>query len=843
LVFFLGNTSVNRSIELTNPVNSVDASEQSPLPYALEGPARSRGRSTSMLDCRSLASATQTYTDEWHVECVDYTKQFRQLTDRSVQLDSEGYPHIAYGGKHLYYARYDGQTWHYDVVDESPDVGIQASLALDGLDHPHISYFGQPDRVLKYAWNDGATWHVEAIGSASWYHSLALDEAGHPHISYYESDTNSLTYTSFDGTGWYSETVDSCGGEWNSLVLDSAGHPHISYRGGEYLDLMYAWYDGAEWQSKVVDYYTCSDMSLALDEMDQPHISYVHDHNLKHAWRNGVDWQTETLDSSFSSAPSLALDGLGRPHISYSLDHDEIVKYAWHDGADWHTERVGQAGNRDYCLSSSLALDEAGQPHIGFQGEHCDLVYAQRDGTEWQMETVDECSTVGPVTSLAVGRLDQPQVGYERRGIRYAWEDEGAWHIALVDGADGGDVTLALDGADQPHLAYGRWVGGWVGGTLEHAWRDGGTWHVETVAEGGCEQCSFRYQSLAVDGSGQPYISYCIWLRGFNCEGLRYAWRDDGTWNTEVVESGNVGDYSSLAVDELGRPHISYFDSGYGDLKYARRDATGWHIEFVDRAGYTGLYTSLALDRMGRPHISYQGPEDGGLRHAWQDGGAWHIETVDGTGDEYSSLALDTMGRPHISYEGDGHLRYAWHNGTEWQIETVDPGEGQPSLGLDRLDQPHISYRSDGHLKHAWRLLPPLSLEKQASPSSGLRNEDALTYTLTLSGPGLPVQLWDPLPEVVQYITGGVTGTVDPPAVYSPTVHAVTWAGTLPTDAVTTIHFQVTPHITGSVPLSLTPPIVNTAWLTDAQYGRNISATVIVNARRVYLPLVQRHIP
>jgi regulator of extracellular matrix RemA (YlzA/DUF370 family) len=48
------------------------------------------------------------------------------------------------------------------------------------------------------------------------------------------------------------------------------------------------------------------------------------------------------------------------------------------------------------------------------------------------------------------------------------------------------------------------------------------------------------------------------------------------------------------------------------------------------------------------------------------------------------------------------------------------------------------------------------------------------------------------------------------------------------------------PHITGTAPLSLAPPIVNTAWLTDTQYGRSISATVIVNARHVYLPLLQR---
>jgi hypothetical protein len=38
-------------------------------------------------------------------------------------------------------------------------------------------------------------------------------------------------------------------------------------------------------------------------------------------------------------------------------------------------------------------------------------------------------------------------------------------------------------------------------------------------------------------------------------------------------------------------------------------------------------------------------------------------------------------------------------------------------------------------------------------------------------------------------------------------------------------------------------PIVNTAWLTDTEYGRSVAATVIVNGWHVYLPLVMRQSP
>ena len=65
--------------------------------------------------------------------------------------------------------------------------------------------------------------------------------------------------------------------------------------------------------------------------------------------------------------------------------------------------------------------------------------------------------------------------------------------------------------------------------------------------------------------------------------------------------------------------------------------------------------------------------------------------------------------------------------------------------------------------------------------------------------------------------------------------------GTLPTDTVQVVRFQVTPGITGTEALSLSQPIVNTAWLTDTERGWTVSATVIVNGWRVYLSLAVKN--
>ncbi len=87
---------------------------------------------------------------------------------------------------------------------------------------------------------------------------------------------------------------------------------------------------------------------------------------------------------------------------------------------------------------------------------------------------------------------------------------------------------------------------------------------------------------------------------------------------------------------------------------------------------------------------------------------------------------------------------------------------------------------------------------------------------------------------------GSVTSTVGPVAVYSPTARALVWQGRLPADAAQVIRFQVTPGVTGTGSLSLTLPVVNTAWLSGLDGAWVVSTTVVVNGWHAYLPVVLR---
>jgi hypothetical protein len=192
----------------------------------------------------------------------------------------------------------------------------------------------------------------------------------------------------------------------------------------------------------------------------------------------------------------------------------------------------------------------------------------------------------------------------------------------------------------------------------DDAWA--GEWHVETVDS----EHDGLYNSLALDSSGYPHISYY----DFSNSAFKYARWNGSTWQIQTVDaSGDVGLYTSLALDSLDHPHISYFNGTSEDLKYARWNGDIWCKETVDSNGDVGWYTSLVVDPSDNTHIAYYDKTNGALKYAHWNGSSWQTRTIDSAGDvgQYTSLVLDSSGNPHISYydEGNTSLKYAYWEG------------------------------------------------------------------------------------------------------------------------------------------------------------------------------------
>ncbi|WP_144060459.1 hypothetical protein [Archaeoglobus sulfaticallidus] len=335
--------------------------------------------------------------------------------------------------------------------------------------------------------------------------------------------------------------------------------------------------------------------SIALDSNDNPHISYVYypsvlnptNSELKYAWKdsNGK-WHIETVDRAKDFRDtSIALDSNGNPHISYH-------NFSW--------TFVGAVGELKYTY-----------PRTDYLGDYF-----------WHIETVesgfDRGIVVGEYTSVALDSNDNPHISYCNAtflNLEYAWKDSnGNWHTETVD--DGGiGTSIALDSNGNPHISYS-----YNNGSIKYAYKDIFGWHTVFVEVGCSTWMVYPYTSLALDSNGNPHISYCYYYNNTFGE-IKYAEMFfnpiQHEWERviETVDSSGGGRHPSLALDSNGNPHISYYDATNGDLKYAYKDANGWHIETVDSEGDVGKYTSLALDSNGYPHISYYDATNGDLKY------------------------------------------------------------------------------------------------------------------------------------------------------------------------------------------------------------------------------------
>jgi hypothetical protein len=325
---------------------------------------------------------------------------------------------------------------------------------------------------------------------------------------------------------------------------------------------------------------------------------------------------------------------------------------------EWLIETV----DTDGYSTPAIALDQDQQPHMTYacSGGMGSLCYAVKSGSQWVIETVN---TLGGEVSLALDTADQPHISSGNGSLSYAHFDGSSWAVepieANVGDGMGRNSALALDAGGQPHITY---YGPQTTSATQfwHAFYDGDEWVKEPVAGdawGDGRGVSSGLRSTPGAELHAIYQSGAVWA--FN---VSYAHYDGHTWSTQVIASGSGG---SLTMAADGSLHVSFVSGSH--VRYGRLQGSQWILQ--DVADFGTPYPP-------RTPLGF---------------------VLDGA----TSIQMDTQNRPHIAFYNQldwdrGQLCYARFDGSQWIVEVVDtegaPGFGQLSLALDTSDKAHIAY-------------------------------------------------------------------------------------------------------------------------------------------------------
>jgi hypothetical protein len=259
------------------------------------------------------------------------------------------------------------------------------------------------------------------------------------------------------------------------------------------------------------------------------------------------------------------------------------------------------------------------------------LVYARLVEGKWEITRIAGVGMPRGVTSLAEVN-GAPAIAYQddyMLGIHYAWLGSEGWSTQTV---------WASQLACCPSLAVNDGVPGiaFFDGGLKYAVRVLGQWSTVDID-----------QQVEVGGRTSLVYVYGMYVICYYADGdLRLARQmESGPEITTLDSEGDVGQYCSAAlVDaESSRVGVSYYDATHQDLKYVEV-VYGDMLPpvTVDATDDVGRYSSLAVLPDG-PAIAYCDTTNSDLKFARRDADGWHIRRLPSQWEDmgqYASLAV-----------------------------------------------------------------------------------------------------------------------------------------------------------------------------------------------------------
>lgn len=357
-----------------------------------------------------------------------------------------------------------------------------------------------------------------------------------------------------------------------------------------------------------------------------------------------------------------------------------------------------------------------------------DMMYSEKpSGGSWSTVTVDSISDTGLWPDLEFHPVTgEPCIAYHHAGAQadgdealvYAEFDGSIWQLTDVDteGDVGAYASLEFDPAtNRPAISY------WNASAFDckFASFNGTSWNRSVVYNGSFDpniqaNLTGAFTSLAFrPTTGYPAIAFNrTEYDGITQYSAYYAEYDGSSWTSEFVDGGELGDElginmagweTNLAFTPAGVPYIVHYDLGVNTVRVADKGPEGWAGTAVGEFNFfqnqLWLQTDIEWTGSGMGYVYFDSSNGNGC-YGENLGDGLPFESGIGA---MPSLCVTGDNARHLAYydQGNQELRYAYSSdGAIWTTELASSISGgtrdvgsEASLGYQPTGAyPMISY-------------------------------------------------------------------------------------------------------------------------------------------------------
>jgi hypothetical protein len=307
--------------------------------------------------------------------------------------------------------------------------------------------------------------------------------------------------------------------------------------------------------------------------------------NVIYAELDGTNWKWQKVDSGLGSDSriSMDLDKDGKPHIVYEPYGYKVIRYAGYDGKDWTMKNLDTIFDPTFenYYTVDIKVDSKKDLHIFYprmnspNDGHSGATYA-RVGTDLvraRRDSICNCGgSSGKWGSIILDSKENPIIAYYRNDKeKFQVAHSNGVQPFAIDSVIGNDVVVpygqyASIGRDENDSIYISHHKRAPADLLMSSGRPGGPYKTENIAPLGGSTLWNTPSPIVVAKNGVPYIAYvnCATKtsKAVSESKLRIAWKKDGVWQTETVDSTSaiVGLWADIALNKDGLPSIVYFN-------------------------------------------------------------------------------------------------------------------------------------------------------------------------------------------------------------------------------------------------------------------------------------------